>query len=274
MWEQGCGFFSDSGDLLALEGFITDISTVKSAEETLLERDRELASSREHYRLLAENSSDMVLRKSLDGIIEWIAPSGAAMLEWPPEEMLGRSFAEFVHPDDLETLRSLNASVGKGVSGQDELRLRVRGGCFHWLAVSLRPVFDKQNSVVARVVSGRDIQSEVLARETLRAQQARLRATLDSLLDPHMVLDPIRVPGGGISDFLVTDANPAAWQFLGLAREDFLGKGLRQIFPRFSRANFSKPPASLWNPRRRSCSTTSPTARRGPPPSSSSTYAR
>lgn len=231
VWEQGCGVFSDSGDLLALEGFITDISPKKVAEEALLERERELAASREHYRLLAENSSDMVVRKNRDGVIEWIAPSGAAMLGRSPEEVVGHAFSEFVHPDDLDALRSLHASADGGVAGQADLRMRVRGGSFHWLAVSLRPVLDADNRVVGRVASGRDIQSEAMARETLRVQQARLRATLDCLLDPHVVLDPARVPGDGISDFLITDANPAACHFLGLPREDFLGKRLRQIFP-------------------------------------------
>lgn len=33
VWEQGCGVFSDEGELLGLEGFITDISEQKRAEE-------------------------------------------------------------------------------------------------------------------------------------------------------------------------------------------------------------------------------------------------
>lgn len=42
VWEQGIGVFSDSGELLALEGLITDITEQKRAEEALLRSQTEL----------------------------------------------------------------------------------------------------------------------------------------------------------------------------------------------------------------------------------------
>ena len=57
----------------------------------------------------------------------------------------------------------------------------------------------------------------------------RLRATLDSLLDPHVVLTAVRDASGEIVDFEYTDANTAAMamitQDFSLTADSLLGSG-------------------------------------------------
>ncbi len=59
----------------------------------------------------------------------------------------------------------------------------------------------------------------------------RLRATLDSLLDPHVVLTAVRDASGNIVDFEYTDANAAACEYNGLAYEELIGMRLLQFLP-------------------------------------------
>jgi len=59
----------------------------------------------------------------------------------------------------------------------------------------------------------------------------RLRATLDSLLDPHVILTAIRAADGHIVDFRYDDVNEAACEDVHIAREDFLGQTLLDLFP-------------------------------------------
>lgn len=77
----------------------------------------------------------------------------------------------------------------------------------------------------------------ILARNRLRQvvglenEQQRLRATLDSLLDPHILLRAIRDARNKITDFLVADANDAACRYNRLPREGFVGHRLLEILP-------------------------------------------
>jgi len=60
---------------------------------------------------------------------------------------------------------------------------------------------------------------------------ARLRATLDSLLDPHVVLTAVRDEHGEIVDFEYTDANAAACQYNGRSYDELMGVRLLEFLP-------------------------------------------
>lgn len=61
--------------------------------------------------------------------------------------------------------------------------------------------------------------------------QGRLRAILDSLLDPHVLLTAIRDDDGVIVDFLFADANPAACSFNLRTYDDLVGQRLLELHP-------------------------------------------
>ena len=56
----------------------------------------------DRYRVLAENSSDVILLSDAAGQrIQWVSPSVTATLGWEAADLVGRAAFEFVHPDDL-----------------------------------------------------------------------------------------------------------------------------------------------------------------------------
>ena len=83
---------------------------------------REAQASDEHHRLLAENASDVVLRRSLDGRMTWISSSVEAALGWKPHEMLGLAVADWLHPDDLPGARVVIDGASYLENG-DEVRI-------------------------------------------------------------------------------------------------------------------------------------------------------
>lgn len=63
VWEQGCGVYSDTGEVIALEGIIIDVTSKKRTEETLIE-------SEKTFRYLFESSSDPILLIKDDRFVE------------------------------------------------------------------------------------------------------------------------------------------------------------------------------------------------------------
>ena len=68
------------------------------------------------------------------------------------------------------------------------------------------------------------------AEATLR-ERARVQATLDSLIDPHVLLRALRDKSGQITDFIFADANDAACQYNRIPRDRMIGHRLLELLP-------------------------------------------
>lgn len=208
-----------------------DITDRKAAEEKLRERERQLEAANEHYRLLLENSTDVVAHTDNDGVVKWITPSVNGLLGWTPDDINGRNYRDFVHADDLAVVGPLHEEVRQGVPGQVDIRLKTRNSGYHWVSMRVSPISDPAGRVVGRVAGVRDIQQEVTAREAIDAERRRLKATIDSMLDAHVVLRPIRGSYGKVIDFMVADANQAACLGTKFTRERMVGRRLLEVLP-------------------------------------------
>lgn len=169
-------FSWNSGDTLWLNGlFVTCILAMLLARWR--EREHEalrtvlaaLAASESHYRLLAENSSDVVLLER-DGSIEWISPSLTATLGWRPEEWIGHGVEEHIHRDDIEVVAARRSVVAAGVSDVIRLRMEARDGSHHWVEVHAGPVAGESGQRPGIVASFRLIDAEVAAEQRLERQ--------------------------------------------------------------------------------------------------------
>lgn len=75
VWEQGQGIFDANNDVIALEGFITDITANKRMEIAIEE-------SEEKFRSLAENQYDVVWTVNENLEIDYISPSSSVRLSF------------------------------------------------------------------------------------------------------------------------------------------------------------------------------------------------
>ncbi len=153
-----------------------------------MEAQQRLAASEEAYRLLAVNSSDVVMRLRDDTIL-WISPSLTRALGWLPQEWEGRHVNEILHPDELAAHDVDIAAVGRGEYVVHRYRMRAKEGIWHWVELHSGPYIDREGRIDGRVTSFRIIDREVGAQEMLE-HQARFDG-LTGLLNRREVLERI-----------------------------------------------------------------------------------
>jgi diguanylate cyclase (GGDEF)-like protein/PAS domain S-box-containing protein len=150
-------------------GQAIDITDQIAAQEAL-------ARSEEHFRLLSENSSDVVIQIAADGTLRWVSPSLTAMLGWNPEEWIGRPGIEFLdHRGDAQEYRANLERLGSGETVVARDRVRGKDGRWHWTETHASLFRDATGASDGFVASFRTIDEVAIEQELLR------RAGTDSL---------------------------------------------------------------------------------------------
>ena len=147
---------------------------------------RALHASEERYRLLADNSTDMILAFNVeDGRRQYISPSSLALTGYTPEEYLANSFVEIVHPDDKERVaRERDGTVKQGLPTKSTYRTRRKDGNNLWIEVRRSPILDPQTGKVKLMHAVvRDVDDRERAYHDLHASEERYRLLADNSTD-------------------------------------------------------------------------------------------
>ncbi len=116
------------------------------------ERDRaevERQQTERRYRVLAENSIDMIGVTDLEGRLVYVSPSSLTLLGFQPEEMIGRSSYEFVYPDDLESARSLSKNLVEAPQSITyQCRFLRKDGSYVWIEAAARSIPDPDSGEI------------------------------------------------------------------------------------------------------------------------------
>ncbi|MEI8082850.1 MAG: PAS domain S-box protein, partial [Actinomycetes bacterium] len=191
-----------------------------------------LAESEQRYRMLAESASDMVWQLDTDGVIRWMTPSAGSVSGWCPDQLLGTVAFDLIHRQDQPVLRDWRDRILAGSPQPPlEARMRTADGQYRWTSFRTQRTVDADGTLTGRVVGLRDVHEQVLAQRAVDVEKGRLQATMDSLLDPHVVFEAVRDDSGRIVDFVYTDANDAACSYNGVERGALVGAHLLDLLP-------------------------------------------
>jgi PAS domain S-box-containing protein len=159
----------DSGSAPYFITYIQDITERRWALEALRK-------SEAQFRLLAENSTDMISRHNPRGIYLYVSPACRTMLGYEPEELIGHSAFEFIHSDDLALIeQSRRQALQETDSRVVIYRLRRKDGAYVWVESTTRSNWDERSGVVSDIqVSSRDISERKRSEAALQEAQARI----------------------------------------------------------------------------------------------------
>lgn len=149
---------------------LTDITDLKLLAAAARE-------SSERYRLLAESSADVVVLTGIDGEVRYVSPACERLVGYRPEEIIGRSPLDFVHPDDIPRVLELRP---KAVPEPITFRVRRRDGEYAWVETQLQRISEQEPSEGPLILSTtRDITERKRVEEEVR----RLNEALDNKLN-------------------------------------------------------------------------------------------
>ncbi|MEK9172661.1 MAG: PAS domain S-box protein [Nitrospirota bacterium] len=152
-------------------GLIETITTLEQAQAALRE-------SRERYRTLVDNMHDLLCELDRDGRYLYASRNYADVLGYQPDELLGRTAFEFVHPDDLAGVVDIfNSPSGQG---QSVFRYRHQSGEWRWME-STGKAYTTADEEQRGVVISRDITERKAGEEERENHILLLQHAVDNI---------------------------------------------------------------------------------------------
>jgi len=192
LWvEDYARYHSQENDILIHEGMLIDITSRMHAEKAL-------RLSEEKYRIIADNSADVIWILNLDLTHRYISPSIYQMTGWTPEEYLKLPITKTVLKESLEpALKIFQEEIQLELTGtantnrtrQFELTEYRKDGSTYNAEVSVSFIRDLNRKPVGILGVTRDITDRVESRLKIQEQAERIRTLLKAIPDILFVQD-------------------------------------------------------------------------------------
>ncbi|MBK7448206.1 MAG: PAS domain S-box protein [Anaerolineales bacterium] len=143
-----------------------------------------LLESEAHFRLLAENASDMIARLTITGQMFYVSPACKTILGYLPEDMFGFKIFDLIHEEDSPAVKGLFQQNPGDAPYTITYRAKHKHGHYVWLETSARAIIDHDtNSVIEIQSTSRDITERKKAEEALQLAHDQLRDAYERTIE-------------------------------------------------------------------------------------------
>ena len=177
----------------------------------------------ERFRWFVTSSSDLLCELRADGRLRYVSPNCEAITGYAPDELIGTSVFDIVHPEDrAAAAKSLVATLKDGGPLEFTARYLHKNGTYRWFE-GYRQVYRKSPLDLRVVTIARDVTDRLAAQSAARQSEARL------LL--HIEQTPVAVIGWD-ADGKISSWNSAAQSIFGYSRDEMIGQeGVALLMP-------------------------------------------
>ncbi|MCK5467683.1 MAG: PAS domain S-box protein, partial [Cyclobacteriaceae bacterium] len=188
-------------------------------EADLAERKRMqeiLHESEQKYRSILENVNSIIYNLTLDGIFTYVSPNWTEILGHNINDVIGKTFEPFIHPDDLPVCIGFLEKVRKTCTRQSNVQYRVKhnDGHYRWHMSNVSPIVNDKGEIISFVGSAYDLTEQKRAEEALRDSEKNLRTIFE-----NSPLGMVHLSKDGI----IINCNDKFVEILGSSRDKLIG---------------------------------------------------
>jgi PAS domain S-box-containing protein len=170
--------YDSNGDILYLQTSTRDINDRVLAEEQLRE-------SEERYKLISQNSHDIVSLMDLNGKYLFVSPSVKVNMGYEVEELVGKNTTEFLHPEDLPKIME---EMGETISTKAKkveaiFRFKHKNGTWRWLEVKGGVILDDEGEAIYIQSTKTDITEKILTERKLKEREDQYKLVSENSAD-------------------------------------------------------------------------------------------
>jgi PAS domain S-box-containing protein len=166
---------NNSGRLVRWVGVSWDIHERKIAESLL-------RTEEETYRRIVDSVPACVCVGGPAGELLYVNKVGVASLGRPMEELVGKRWMDYIHPDDVQAARQQwEACIAARETVDIAVRMLQRDGVYRWQRLLAEPSRCQNGDVANWYLIGTEIEETIKAQQALTASEREARDLLDRL---------------------------------------------------------------------------------------------
>ncbi|MDR7001262.1 PAS domain S-box protein [Neobacillus niacini] len=148
-------FRNSNGEIIAIIAIYHDITHMVLME-------KELKRTRELYKLITENTADMIKVYSKNYDILYASPSHKQRIGYTPDQLVGSNIFDLVVPEEMEDFKKMFQKIEEtGESQVFQVKMKTSTNEIIHSETNISPIFNEKKEVESYVTVGRDITERV-----------------------------------------------------------------------------------------------------------------
>jgi len=199
----------------------------KTIYEELQNRIKKLEQKEAYYRLITENSTDMVSKHDPDGNYTYVSPSCHDLIGYSYSELIGQNAYDFFHPDDIPDIEKSQQKIeNKNTTYTVSYRIRHKQGHFLWVETTSKTIKGMcSNEIYEIIATTRDISKR-------KKSEERFFSMFEHMSSGAAIYEPVN----NSKNFIFKAFNHAAEKITIASRKDVIGNNLLDLFPQMNKS--------------------------------------